>query len=139
MKTTRSSQFYAQSKIFCYSNADLRKGEEAENFYLIRKGNVAIELKLDDGSDIVIETLGSGNVLGWSWLISPHQWRFDARAVSDVELIALHGKYLRTKAEEDHNLGYELLKRFSNVVVDRLLSTRMQLIEKCKEVKEEND
>jgi CRP-like cAMP-binding protein len=106
-----------------------RTGEEASQFFLIRQGRVAIEMYAPQRPPIVIQTLEEGDVLGWSWLIPPHRWRFDARAVSPARAIALDGKCLRTKCEENHDLGYEILKRFAHVVSERLEATRMQLLD----------
>ena len=105
----------------------LREGEEANNFYIIRHGKVAIELFAAERGTITIQTIGEGEILGWSWLIPPYRWRFDARVVDLTRAIALDGKCLRTKCEQDHNLGYELLKRFAHVIALRLEATRLQL------------
>jgi CRP/FNR family cyclic AMP-dependent transcriptional regulator len=104
------------------------EGEEANQFYMIREGKVALEIPAAPRS-IVIQTVREGDVLGWSWLVPPYRWRFDARALDPTRAIALDGKCLRTKSEEDHNLGYELMKRFSNVMVERLEATRLQLLD----------
>src|SRR5947207_2959185 len=78
-----------------------REGEEANQFYLIREGKVAVEVR-DAGSEIPIQTLQEGEILGWSWLIPPYRWRFDARALEPVRAFALDGRCLRTKCEADH-------------------------------------
>jgi CRP-like cAMP-binding protein len=106
-----------------------RQGEEASHFYLIRQGRVALEIHAPQRPPIVIETLDGDDILGWSWLIPPHLWRFDARIVDNTRAIALDGKCLRAKCEEDHDLGYELLKRFAHIVTQRLQATRMQLLD----------
>ena len=106
-----------------------RTGEEATQFFLIRQGRIATEIYAPQRPPIVIQTLEEGDVLGWSWLIPPHRWRFDARAVGAARAIALDGKCLRTKCEENHDLGYEILKRFAHVVSQRLEATRMQLLD----------
>lgn len=105
------------------------EGEEANHFYMIRQGKIAVEIHAAERGAITVETIGEGDVLGWSWLIPPYRWRFDARAVELTRAIALDGKCLRTKSEEDHNLGYELLKRFSRIIVERLEATRLQLLD----------
>lgn len=105
------------------------EGEEANQFYMIRQGKVAIEILAPELGPITVQTVGEGDVLGWSWLIPPYRWRFDARAVELTRAIALDGKCLRQKSEEDHDLGYELLKRFSGIIVERLEVTRLQLLD----------
>jgi len=106
-----------------------REGEEANQFYMIRQGKVALEIHAAERGPITVQTIGEGDVLGWSWLIPPYRWRFDARAMELTRAIALDGKCLRDKSEEDHSLGYELLKRFSNIIVERLEATRLQLLD----------
>jgi len=105
------------------------EGEEANKFYMIRQGKVAVEIRTADRRSITVQTVREGDVLGWSWLIPPYRWRFDARAIELTRAIALDGKCLRTKSEDDHNLGYELLKRFSDIIVERLDATRLQLLD----------
>lgn len=126
---------YLQLLVGCASNVRFeagqyifREGEEANQFFLIRHGKVAVEIHAAERGPITIQTLGEGEVLGWSWLIPPYNWQFDARAVELTRAIALDGKCLRTKAEEDHDLGYEILKRFVHVIEDRLQAARLQLL-----------
>jgi CRP-like cAMP-binding protein len=106
----------------------LKQTEPADKFYLIREGRVSIEIDTTSHNSIVIQTIASGGILGWSWLIPPHYNRFSARAVLEVRAIALDGKCLRTKCETDHDLGYELLMRLAAVFTQRLEETRRQLI-----------
>ena len=106
-----------------------KEGDDAEQFLLIRDGKVAIEVFSPGRGSHIIQTIGPGDVLGWSWFFPPFKRRFDARAVETTTAIVLDGKYLREKAEQDHRLGYELLKRFSMVVVERLQAMRLQLLD----------
>lgn len=106
-----------------------RQGEEAHQFYLLRQGRVAVEIYAPQSPPIVVETLERDEILGWSWLVAPHYWRFDARVVEMARAIALDGTCLRRKCEENHDLGYELLKRFSRILDQRLQATRMQLLD----------
>lgn len=106
-----------------------REGQEAKNFYLIRHGRVALEIAVAPRPPIVLKTLDAGEILGWSWLIPPHRWMMDARAVELTRAIALDGTCLRKKCEEDCPLGYELLKRFAHVMEQELQAARLQLID----------
>jgi CRP-like cAMP-binding protein len=105
------------------------EGEPADHFYLIRQGRVAIEISAPPRKPIIVQTLSAGDVLGWSWLVAPYQWRFHARAVESVRAIALDGKCLRARCEENHDLGYALLKRFAQIMTQRLEATRFQLLD----------
>jgi CRP-like cAMP-binding protein len=106
-----------------------RRGEEANQFYLLRQGRVALEVFAPQCPPITIATLEKDDVLGWSWVVAPYYRHLDARAVEPTRAIALDGKCLRTKCEENHDLGYELLKRFVHIVEKRLEATRMQLLD----------
>lgn len=106
-----------------------REGEDANHFYIIRHGMVSLELYSPDKGSISIQTLGEGDVLGWSWLIPPYFWAYDAKAVEPTRAITLDGKCLRNKCEADHDLGYELLKRFSHIVSERLHAANLQLLD----------
>ena len=67
----------------------IQEGEIANTFYLIRTGRVALETDVNARGKIRIQTVGPGDVLGWSWLISPFRWHFNALAVAEVRAVAL--------------------------------------------------
>ena len=90
---------------------------------------MAVEIFGAQKGPITVQTIDDGEVLGWLWLIPPYNWHFDARAVELTRAIALDGKCLRTKCENDHDLGYELLKRFTSIMEQRLEATRLQLLD----------
>jgi CRP-like cAMP-binding protein len=119
----------AANQVFKPGEAFIRRGGEANEFYLIRHGKVAVELRTPSRGALTVQTLGEGEVLGWSWLLPPYRWHFDARAMELVRAIALDGKCLRLKCEEDHHLGYELLKRFAHIVTRRFDATLLQLLD----------
>ena len=105
------------------------EGEKAGKFYAILKGRVVLEAFAAQRGQIPIETLAGGEVLGWSWLFPPHRWQFSARVIEPTQVIVMDGVYLRDKAEEDHDLGYELEKRVAQVIIQRLQATRRQLLD----------
>jgi len=106
-----------------------REGDPANRFYLIRTGRVELEAKVQERDRMLIQTIGPGDVLGWSWLFPPYYWRFDARAATPVTAIFFYGTWLREYGEQDHNLGYELMKRTAEVVIKRLQAARKYLLE----------
>ena len=127
---------YVELIVGCSSNvrfdagkALFQAGEEANEFYLVRHGKVALEVFTPGRGPVTIQTIGEGEILGWSWLIPPYYWHFDARAIELTRAIALDGKCLRKKCEQDHDLGYQLLKRFANIIVQRLEATSLQLLD----------
>ena len=106
-----------------------REGEPADTFYVVRHGAVALEIARPARPPVVVETLHDGDVVGWSWLVSPYRWHFDARAVEPTAGVAMDGACLRGKCAEDTALGFELMQRFSQVMVERLEATRMRLLD----------
>lgn len=106
-----------------------REGDPSNQFYLIRHGKVALEIFSPERGPIPILTLGEGEVLGWSWLVPPYRKQFDARAVELVRATAFDGACIRKKCEEDPRLGYELLKRFAQMIGERLHATRLQMLD----------
>jgi CRP/FNR family transcriptional regulator, cyclic AMP receptor protein len=117
------SHFRTQEVIF-------REGETANRFYLIESGKVVLEsAEHIGGAPVVIDTIGPGDLLGWSWIFSPHTWHFTARAVEPTTAIFFYGTILREYCEKDPALGYELFKRMSEVMMRRLQRARGQLIE----------
>jgi CRP-like cAMP-binding protein len=106
-----------------------REEDDAEQFLLVCSGKAAIEIFVPGRGPLTIQTVGPGEALGWSWLFPPYKRRFDVRAVESTRAVVLDGRCLRRLAEEDHHLGYELLRRFSQVVVERLKSMSHQLLD----------
>jgi CRP-like cAMP-binding protein len=103
-----------------------REGESAKAFYLIQSGQVGIGSRLGERGAVPIQTLGAGDVVGWSWLLPPHQWQFDARAVDAVEGLLFDAAWLRDQCESDHELGYHVLKQLLAVLSSRLAASRVQ-------------
>ena len=105
-----------------------REGEEANHFHLIREGEVALRIHSERRGPLTVLTLSAGDILGWSWLFPPYRWKFSAQAIAGTRAFAVDGRCLREKAERDHALGYELLRRFAHVAETRLEATRLQLV-----------
>jgi CRP/FNR family transcriptional regulator, cyclic AMP receptor protein len=105
------------------------EGESADEFYLIRHGRVALELHAPGRGRVTFQTLGEGEIVGVSWLIPPYRWTFDARALALVRAIGIDAACLRQKCEADHDLGYDMMKRFMPVLIERLQATRLQILD----------
>ena len=106
-----------------------KEGDAADTFYLVRRGRVAFELHTPDRGGLVIDTADAGDVVGWSWLFPPYRWHFDARALTPVRATAFDGACLRGKCEDDPRLGYALMSRFAQVLIERLQWTRLRLLD----------
>jgi CRP/FNR family transcriptional regulator, cyclic AMP receptor protein len=127
---------YLQLAVGCAANVRFnpgelifREGHPAEHFYLIRAGKIALETPVPGRGSVMVQTLGAGDILGWSWLVPPYNWRFDGRAAEMTRAVVFDGKCLREKCEQDHQLGYELQKRVIAVLGEHLDATRFRLLD----------
>jgi CRP-like cAMP-binding protein len=107
----------------------MRAGEEADSFYVIRRGRIARETFVPQRGGLIVETIDDGHLLGWSWLVPPYRTHLDARALTETHTITFDAACLRGKCELDPALGYELMQRFVPVIVDRLQATRFRLLD----------
>ena len=105
-----------------------REGDPANRFYLIEQGRVSLESHRRDEAPVAVQFIGPDDVLGWSWLFPPYYWHFDARALEPTAAIFFYGTRLREQCEQDHDFGFEMMKRMTQVVIHRLQATRKQLL-----------
>ena len=103
-----------------------RDGEEANAFFLVREGDIALEMEVPPRGRVVVETLEPGDIIGWSWLFPPYRWDVDARAMRRSRLIQFDGQCLRDKLDQDHALGFALTKKLLFAVHERLERVRLQ-------------
>jgi CRP/FNR family cyclic AMP-dependent transcriptional regulator len=106
-----------------------KEGDPANQFFAIRHGRASIELHASDRGPLILQTAEAGDIVGWSWLFPPYRWRFDVRAVEEVRAISFDGECLRGKCERDTAMGYDFMKHFARVFMERLESTRLQLLD----------
>jgi CRP/FNR family transcriptional regulator, cyclic AMP receptor protein len=125
----------------CAINVHLRpgeylfhEGESADRFYVVRHGRVTIELRAPVGGGAVLDTAQEGDVIGWSWLIPPYRWMFDARATDETSAVSLDAACLRGKCEADPAVGFAVLKRVAATMAERLQSARVRLLDLYGEV-----
>jgi len=107
----------------------LVEGEPADTLYLLRRGRVSLEVRTPGRGSLIIEVLGPGEALGWSWLFPPYRWRFDARAIEPVGAIAVDASCFRNKLTSDPAFGFALTTRFASIMLDRLQATRVRLLD----------
>lgn len=105
-----------------------REGERANRFYLIESGRVVLESNGRHSEPVTVDSVGAGELLGWSWMFPPHVWHFTARAVEPTVAIFFHGHILREYCERNQALGYELFKRMSAVMLKRLQAARHRML-----------
>lgn len=106
-----------------------RAGTAADRFFLIRDGVVALETASAPGAQVVVQSLGAGDVAGFSWLIERRSWQFDGRALERTRAVELDGACLRWKCRAEPKLGFELMQRFAALACDRLQATRQRVVD----------
>lgn len=105
-----------------------REGDLANRFYLIETGSVILESVGERGNRVVVDSIGAGDLLGWSWMFPPYLWHFTARAVESTTALFFYGTILREYCEKDPSLGYELLKRMTVVMNRRMQAARTKML-----------
>lgn len=115
--------------VFRLGGPIFQEGGRADRFWLIRDGRVRLHTHVAGRGDIILETLGPGTVLGWSWLSPPYRWHFGATAMEPTLTVVVDADGVRRLCEQDLAIGYELHRRFMAVVVDRLQATRLRLLD----------
>ncbi len=118
-----------QNKVFKKDEVLAREGEPADEFFLIREGKIGVCISTPHQGIKAIQTLGEGEIFGWSWIFPPYKWVFDGIALETTHVVALNGKCLREKLEQTPVLGYKLMKRFSQNMISRLNAARLQLLD----------
>ena len=105
------------------------EGTPADQFFLVFEGKVALEVGAADHAGITVETIGRGEILGWSWLVSPHRWRFDARALKPTTVVAINASAARYALAAYPAFAYQFLMKLIPVIAERLENTRVQLLD----------
>lgn len=114
-------QTFTPGQFLCQDN------EEARKFYVIHHGRVAVEIYRPRRGAVTIQTLGEGEVLGWLWFDQLYHWHLDARALDLTRVISLDVQCLRNKCNQDHDFGYELMRRYAHHLAVQFRVTKVQL------------
>ncbi|HTT53470.1 MAG TPA: cyclic nucleotide-binding domain-containing protein [Streptosporangiaceae bacterium] len=127
----RQVRFGAGQRVFS-------EGTPARGCWLIHDGCVALDLVVPGRGPVVVQTLGPGDVLGWSWLLPPYQWHFGAVATRLTTATELDTDQLRALAEQDTQFGYALTLGLFQACVQRLQATRARLLDLYRSPDEQN-
>ena len=106
-----------------------RQGEDADKFYVVRTGLISLQMPAIMGPTLEIQSVGKDQVLGWSWLIAPYKWHFQTKAEEDTELLQFDGTALLARCEQEPKFGYELLKKFAELMSVRLTSASQKMMD----------
>ena len=120
--TARTVRFAARQRLFS-------EGQPAQGCWLIEDGRVALDMAVPGRGQVVLQTLGPGDVLGWSWLVPPYRWHYGATAVLPTTATELDTEQLRALAEQDPRFGYTLVLTLFEAVLQRLQATRARLLD----------
>ena len=118
----------ARNEVFEEGAYLMREGDPADHFYAFAADGWRWRPSSPSAA-AGRETIDDGDLLGWSWLVPPYRAHLDARALTETHAIAFDAACLRGKCEQDPALGYELMKRFVPVIVERLQATRFRLLD----------
>lgn len=121
-RTATEQRFEPRELIF-------HEGDQADKFYLIVEGNVAVEIFVNERGRVTIQTLRRNEILGWSWLVEPYQWHFDAQAKVSTQAIEFDAELIRNSFERHPEFGYTMMTRFAAIIVRRLEEARLQLVD----------
>ena len=106
-----------------------RSREPARHFYLLTDGEISIEIPAVQGPTLQVQRLKPIRVLGWSWLLPPFKWSFNARAETDSRVLEFDGQAVLEDCESDPAFGYEVIKRFSGLMAERLDAAHKKMME----------
>ena len=120
---------HGKEKAFAAGDLLFRQDEPAEHFYILMDGVIEVEVPSIMGPALLVQTLGADDVLGWSWLIPPYKWTFEAKAKRDSSVLEFDGKALLQACEQDTGFGYALMKRFTGLMSQRLHAARLKMMD----------
>jgi CRP/FNR family cyclic AMP-dependent transcriptional regulator len=120
-EAARNVRFPARYRLF-------EDGGNATRFWLIQSGHVWLDLHVPGEGPVIIETIGMGGLLGWSWLFPPYKWTFGAVAAIAVAAFEFDAPLVRERCASHPELGYEFNQRITRVLAKRLQTTRIKLI-----------
>ncbi|MER6558858.1 cyclic nucleotide-binding domain-containing protein [Streptomyces sp. NPDC001027] len=122
MALAREVSFPEDARIF-------EAGGTADRFWIIRSGAVSLVQQVTSLRRVTVAGLGSGDLLGWSWLFPPYRWDFGAEAFSPVRAYEFEAQPVLKLCEEDPALGMTLVRLVAEILAHRLEMTRGKLME----------
>ncbi len=120
---------HAELRQFKAGEALFRQGDPARGFFVLVEGRVVIGIPAISGPSLRVQELGAGRILGWSWLLAPYRWSFQAIAETAGEALFFDGQAILAHCEEDPRFGFELIKRFSQLMGERLDAAHRKMME----------
>ena len=122
MSLAREVSFEIDERIF-------NEGGKADRFWIIHTGTVALDLHVPGRRAAVVDTLGAGELLGWSWFVPPHHWDLGAQASSPVRAYEFDATVVRELCGKNPELQHEMCTYVAGVIAARLRSARVRLLD----------
>jgi CRP-like cAMP-binding protein len=114
---------------FPAGSAILMQGQPAERFYILQSGSVALQAYRAGSGAVPVQTLNRGDTMGWSWVFPPYRWHLDAMALEPVDAVGFSAAGLRVKCTRDHEFGTQMMRRFGQLMMQRLEATQGHLLD----------
>ena len=105
------------------------EGDPSLFLFIVKTGHVAVEIHVPSKGRRTIFTASPGDVFGWSALVEPRIETASARAVEDTTAFAMKGGELMDLCREDLQLGFELYRALAEIIMARLIASRLQLLD----------
>ncbi|WP_316746172.1 cyclic nucleotide-binding domain-containing protein [Streptomyces sp. MK7] len=105
------------------------EGRHADRFWIVETGTVALDLHVPGRRPAVIESVGHGELLGWSWHFPPYVWQLGAEAMSPVRAYEFDADAVRMLCAADPEFGRAVAVWVGKVVAHRLHSARVRLLD----------
>ena len=120
---------YAREKAIAKDELLFKQDDKAEQFFVVRKGSITVKVPSIYGPPLEVQTIGPDEVLGWSWLIAPYTWAFEATADSESQVLVFDGISVLSECEKQPEFGYALMKQFAGLMSERLAQARIKMME----------
>lgn len=106
-----------------------REGGHSDFSYVLLHGQLDLLMKVPGRGDQRILTVGPGDFVAWSSILSDGTMTCSALCRTDCQLFSLHATSLKAMLETDHELGYQFMRMLSGGLSHRLMATRLQLLD----------
>ncbi|WP_345981426.1 cyclic nucleotide-binding domain-containing protein [Streptomyces sp. DSS69] len=120
---------YGREHNFPQGNRLFEEGSDADRFWIVRSGTVTLDMRVPGRGAAIIERLGPGELVGWSWLLRPYIWHNSAEAETPVRADQFNATAVRTAMNEDPAFGAMIGNWVTSVLAYRLQETRLRLLD----------
>jgi CRP/FNR family cyclic AMP-dependent transcriptional regulator len=118
------------SKFVSFTEGEFLLGrhQEAKYFYFIINGSVSLQIFSHEHGIIELDNIQDGEILGWSWMVSPYQFHYDAIALEKTKAIFFDAVSLKNEMNNNHDFGFKVYSIFTPVIIERLQASRENIL-----------